>query len=739
MAGKPTMEVQQGSEPVITENLTENPIENLELRDLERYIDQLYTNQFKDKNSVTHEELWIGAKLAKHFGNHDDEIDDYTPQQGKTSPSVTSASELLGIREKKAIKIQRSLAFWNEPKDLLVTLVACCMASLTQGWDQVANGNLGWPQAFGLSLESGGTGKDIWRFGAINAITWFSAAVLGPFLVDPVCHSKLFGRRGAVFLAAIFSFASMIGGSRAQTWQGYMISRLFLGIGIGAKASVVPIWESEILPQAKRGRLLVSWQVFTATGIFAGSVATYILRDNWRNQVLSGALPALILLILTFFCCESPRWLILQGRYTAAFETLVRLRKERILAAEELCYIHFQIQTERYALLGQKPDFDTPKGRIAYGLRLKKLGTLPRNRRAAIASMIVVNDFSVSFTSIAALGAIYTLSTINHACCNRQLSGINILAFLASVFFSTADLSKSASSNANTNNSLGFGIGFGAANAVFSALAYFLIEPLEVEDPFAALEEEEEEQDGGGGGGEEEREGAVRASRRKFKLPAKLHGRRALLLLSLSSGAVVLFIITFLLDMKDTNSAKLPLVCLFIILFTLCYSPGAGCVPFVYSSEVWPNEGREIGMSWAVFWNFLGAGLLALFVPRGFQWGHSRLFGLFTGLSTLGFLLVWLFVPATDHAISLEDMSAKFKSSLRHHGKEKLAALKPDKKRGKAARGAVNGTEDGTADKTPDETTDKTTGEIADKPAGEIADKTAGETANEVEDDKTVD
>jgi hypothetical protein len=34
---------------------------------------------------------------------------------------------------------------------------------------------------------------------------------------------------------------------------------------------------------------------------------------------------------------------------------------------------------------------------------------------------------------------------------------------------------------------------------------------------------------------------------------------------------------------------------LFIMLYTLFYSPGAGCVPFLYSSEVWPNEGR--GMS----------------------------------------------------------------------------------------------------------------------------------------------
>ncbi|KAH8587427.1 major facilitator superfamily domain-containing protein [Bisporella sp. PMI_857] len=671
MAEKPVM--QQDSEPVITENLTENPIENLDIPDLKRYIDRLYKDEFENKGSITAEELWVGAKLARYFGNHDDEIDDDTPQQGKTNPSITSASELLGRREKEAIRIQRSLAFWDEPKDLLVTLVACCMASLTQGWDQVANGNLGWPQDFGLSIESGGTGKDIWKFGAINAITWFSAAVLGPFFVDPVCHSRLFGRptangsrRGAVFLAAVFSFASMVGGSRAQSWQGYLVSRLFLGIGIGSKASIVPIWESEILPKAKRGRLLVSWQVFT------------VLR--------------------------SPRWLILQGRYTTVSKLLkpsvsevitflLRSSDTRlstpssgfarnafspqksyatsISRSRKYHLIRTLQQTERSALLKQAPNFDNPQGRIGYFTRLKKLGTLVRNRRAAIASMIVM--------------------------LSQQLSGINILAFLASTFFSTVGLNKTASNKENTNDSLGLAIGFGAANAVFSAIAYWLIEPLEVEDPLAALEQEQEQE-------EEQGEGdrPVHARRKKFKLPARLYGRRALLLLSLSSGAVVLFILTFLLEMKETNSAKLPLVVLFIILFTLCYSPGAGCVPFIYSAEVWPNEGREIGMSWAVFWNFLGAGFLALFVPRGFLWGHSKLFGLFTGLSALGFLLVWLFVPATDYAMSLEDMSAKFKSSLKDHGKEKLAALKPGMKKSKVSPSEVNGAEDRTEDETVD-------------------------------------
>jgi MFS family permease len=217
-------------------------------------------------------------------------------------------------------------------------------------------------------------GPDVWTFAAVNAIVWFSAAFFGPILVDPVCYARFFGRRGSVFIAACFSLASSIAASRMQTWQGLLVCRVFLGIGIGAKASIVPIWESEILPPAKRGRVLVTWQVFTAIGIFFGSVATYIFRSNWRNQVLSGAVPAFILFILTYFACESPRWLIMQEEYVKAFDALVRLRKERLLAAEEFCYLYCQIQTERaLARTKRKPDLTTTEARIGYSHRLPKI------------------------------------------------------------------------------------------------------------------------------------------------------------------------------------------------------------------------------------------------------------------------------------------------------------------------------------------------------------------------------
>jgi len=61
------------------------------------------------------------------------------------------------------------------------------------------------------------------------------------------------------------------------------------------------------------------------------------------------------------------------------------------------------------------------------------------------------------------------------------------------------------------------------------------------------------------------------------------------------------------------------------------------------------NPRTEIGMSWAVFYNFIGAGLLCLLVPQGLiYWGDTQLLGLFAGLSGFALILVWLFVLSTN-------------------------------------------------------------------------------------------
>ena len=77
-----------------------------------------------------------------------------------------------------------------------------------------------------------------------------------------------------------------------------------------------------------------------------------------------------------------------------------------------------------------------------------------------------------------------------------------------------------------------------------------------------------------------------------------------------------------------------------------------GPVPFTYAAECFPLEVRMVGMSFSVFTNFLGAGLLALLVPllTNTRLHHKGLLGMFSGFNVLTFVLVFLFVPETSNA-----------------------------------------------------------------------------------------
>lgn len=182
------------------------------------------------------------------------------------------------------------------------------------------------------------------------------------------------------------------------------------------------------------------------------------------------------------------------------------------------------------------------------------------------------------------------------------LNYASILAFLASVFFTAADLSDDAVVDPVKRN-LGLAMGFGAANAIFSMIAYFLIEPLppglSMRDlPDGSIREVDDTISGGaksGGGNkkdEKRRERQMQRQEQLRKLQKLLYGRRRLLLQSLAGGTFTLLILACLLTLPSSNPSKLGAVTFIVFLFTLFYSPGAGAVPFLYSAEIWPNEAR---------------------------------------------------------------------------------------------------------------------------------------------------
>lgn len=158
---------------------------------------------------------------------------------------------------------------------------------------------------------------------------------------------------------------------------------MLLGIGMGAKASTVPIYAAENSPAAIRGALVMSWQMWTAFGIFLGTCANLAVGKtgaiSWRLQLGSAFIPAVPLLIGIYMCPESPRWYLKKHRHVEAWRSLLKLRQHPIQAARDIFYISAQLDIEREII-----------GETGYFKRLSELFTIPRVRRATLASFTVM-------------------------------------------------------------------------------------------------------------------------------------------------------------------------------------------------------------------------------------------------------------------------------------------------------------------------------------------------------------
>ena len=176
------------------------------------------------------------------------------------------------------------------------------------------------------------------------------------------------------------------------------------------------------------------WLIHTP-GIFLGfcaNLAVYNTGDiAWRLQVGSAFIPAVPLVVGVYICPESPRWYIKKGRYKDAFKSLCRLRNTPLQAARDLYYIHAQLLEESSII-----------GRNNYVTRFIELFTIPRVRRATLAS----------FTVMLA----------------QQMCGINIVAFYSSTIFVEA--------GATNLEALLASWGFGLVNFVFAWPAVWTID-----------------------------------------------------------------------------------------------------------------------------------------------------------------------------------------------------------------------------------------------------------------------
>lgn len=179
----------------------------------------------------------------------------------------------------------------------------------------------------------------------------------------------------------------------------------------------------------------MTWQFWTAFGIFLGTafnLAVWNAGDiGWRLQLGSAFIPAVPLAAFVYFCPESPRWYIKHGKHEKAYKSLLKLRNHPLLAARDLYYISTQIEIEREIV-----------GESSYVSRFMQLFTIPRVRRATLASFVVM---------IA-----------------QQMCGINIMAFYSSTIFREG--------GASDFEALLASFGFGAVNFLFAIPAFLTID-----------------------------------------------------------------------------------------------------------------------------------------------------------------------------------------------------------------------------------------------------------------------
>ncbi|PSN74444.1 hypothetical protein BS50DRAFT_642797 [Corynespora cassiicola Philippines] len=362
------------------------------------------------------------------------------------APHLFEEVEELDDLERVALREEITNRF-KLPKILYATIILNSVAAAIQGWDQTgSNGaNLQFHQEFGIPdsgdecLRAGNCEKNSWIVGFVNASPYIAIALFAGWISDPI--NDLIGRRGTIFIAAIFSLLAPIGSGLTQSWGQLVVCRVLLGIGMGLKEVTVPVFSAENVPANVRGGLVMSWQIWTAFGIFLGTCANLVVMNTgaiaWRLQLGSAFIPAVPLVLGIWFVPESPRWLMKKKKYALAYKSFLKLRNTPLQAARDLYYTHALLEQEEVLIKesGVRPESN-------FFTRFAELFTIPRVRRATQASGIVM--------------------------IGQQMCGINIIAFYSSTIFKEG--------GASSKEALIASFGFGLVNFTFAWPAVWTID-----------------------------------------------------------------------------------------------------------------------------------------------------------------------------------------------------------------------------------------------------------------------
>lgn len=157
-------------------------------------------------------------------------------------------------------------------------------------------------------------------------------AIIGGALAGML--SDKFGRRKMILASSIiFVIGSLLSSLSPDGGTTFLIvSRIVLGLAVGAASALVPAYMSEMSPAHLRGRLSGINQVMIVSGMLLSYVVDFLLKGlpetiAWRLMLGLAAIPAIILFFGVLALPESPRFLIKLNKFDEAKTVLGFIRK----------------------------------------------------------------------------------------------------------------------------------------------------------------------------------------------------------------------------------------------------------------------------------------------------------------------------------------------------------------------------------------------------------------------------
>ncbi|KAH7378846.1 general substrate transporter [Pyrenochaeta sp. MPI-SDFR-AT-0127] len=204
------------------------------------------------------------------------------------------------------------------------------------------------------------SGAGFWK-GLMTAMLELGAligALFAGWLAD-----KLSRKYSIVVAVIVFTVGSILQ-TAAVEYAMLTVGRLVGGMGIGALATIAPLYISEIAPPEIRGALLVLQEFSIVLGIVIAFWTTYGTRFmasewSWRLPFLLQMLPGFVLGIGIVFLPFSPRWLCAKSRDEEALEVLGKLRRlpttdPRVV--QEWCEIRAEVVFNQEVSCEKHPD-----------------------------------------------------------------------------------------------------------------------------------------------------------------------------------------------------------------------------------------------------------------------------------------------------------------------------------------------------------------------------------------------